>query len=436
MSQVSYAGAEVEAVTGGDALYRKIAWRIMPILFIGYIIAYLDRVNVGFAKLQMMDALKFSSAVYGFGAGVFFLGYFIFEVPSNVILHRVGARLWICRVLVVWGVISACTAFVKTPWEFYSVRFLLGIAEAGFFPGMVLYLTYWFPSHRRAKMIAMLMAGNPVSGILGGPISGYILHSMGRIEGLAGWQWLFLIEAVPAIILGVVILFYLDNRVNEATWLSPEDKALVTSEINQEAGVKTHNTVLSVFVSARVWLMCAILFGIVMGSYALGFWQPTIIRGTGIKNSFTIGLLTMIPYTVALVSMILVGQHADKWRERRWHVVVPQLVAACGFVLCTQAGSNTWIAMIGLVMAAAGVVTALPMFWALPTSFLGGAGAAAGIAFVNCTGNLAGFFSPAIIGFLRDYTNTLNSGLILVAVCLVLSAGLILTLVPAKLVNR
>jgi MFS family permease len=285
-------------------------------------------------------------------------------------------------------------------------------------------------------MIAMLMAGNPVSGILGGPVSGYILHSMGHLDGLAGWQWLFLIEAVPAVILGVVILFYLDNRVNDAKWLRPEDKALVASEISHEAGVKTHNTVLSVFISARVWLMCAILFGIVMGSYAIGFWQPTIIRQTGIKDSFTIGLLTMIPYTVALVSMILVGQHADKMRERRWHVVLPQLVAACGFVLCTQAGGNIWVAMIGLVMAAAGVVTALPMFWSLPTSFLGGAGAAAGIAFVNCTGNLAGFFSPAIIGFLRDYTHTLNSGLILVAGCLIASAALILTLVPAKLVNR
>jgi D-galactonate transporter len=408
----------------------------MPILFIGYIIAYLDRVNVGFAKLQMMDALKFSNAVYGFGAGVFFLGYFIFEVPSNVILHKVGARVWICRVLVVWGLVSACTAFVKTPWEFYSIRFLLGVAEAGFFPGMVLYLTYWFPSHRRAKMIALLMAGNPVSGILGGPMSGYILHSMGRVQGLAGWRWLFLIEAAPAIILGVVILFYLDNCVNDAKWLSAEDKALVVSEINREAAVKTHNTVLSVFISARVWLMCAILFGIVMGSYAIGFWQPTIIRQTGIKDTFVIGLLTMIPYTVALISMILVGRHADKWRERRWHVVVPQLVAACGFVLCTQAGSSTVIAMIGLVMAVVGVVTALPMFWALPTSFLGGAAAAAGIALVNCTGNLAGFFSPAIIGFLKDYTGTLNSGLLLVAACLVLSAGLILAFVPAKLVNR
>jgi MFS family permease len=436
MSQASYAGSKVDAVSSSDALYSKIAWRIMPILFIGYIIAYLDRVNVGFAKLQMMDALNFSNAVYGFGAGVFFLGYFIFEVPSNVILHKVGARLWICRVLVVWGLVSGCTAFVKTPWEFYSIRFLLGIAEAGFFPGMVLYLTYWFPSHRRAKMIALLMAGNPVAGIVGGPVSGYILHSMGHIEGLAGWQWLFLLEAVPAIILGVVILFVLDNRVHEAKWLRPEDKALVASEISQEAGVKTHNTVFSVFVSARVWLMCAILFGIVMGSYAIGFWQPTIIRETGIKDSFTIGLLTMIPYTAALVSMLLVGQSADKMRERRWHVVVPQLVAACGFILCTQAGSNTWIAMVGLVMAAAGVVTALPMFWSLPTSFLGGAGAAAGIAFVNCTGNLAGFFSPAIIGALRDYTHTLNSGLILVAASLIGSAVLILTLVPAKLVNR
>jgi D-galactonate transporter len=436
MSQASYAAPNISGVAVSPSLYSKIAWRIMPIMFIGYVIAYLDRVNVGFAKLQMMGDLKFSNSAYGLGAGIFFISYFFCEVPSNIILHKVGARVWICRVLVFWGLVSACTALVRTPMEFYAVRFLLGVAEAGFFPGMVLYLTYWFPSHRRAKMIATLMAGNPVSGIIGGPISGYILHSMGGVGGVAGWQWLFVLEALPAIILGIVILFYLDNRVADAKWLSPEEKAMITAEINEEAKVKTHHTVLSVFTSARVWLMCTILFGIVMGSYAIGFWQPTIIRQTGIKDSFDIGLLTMVPYTLALISMILVGRHADKLRERRWHVVVPNIVAAAGFILCTLAGSSTMIAMLGLVMAVVGVVTALPMFWALPTSFLGGTAAAAGIALVNCTGNLAGFVSPTVIGFLKDYTGTLNSGLLLVAASLVASAVLILTLVPAKMVNR
>ncbi len=436
MSQASQAVSGRAAASTEVLPYSKIAWRIMPILFIGYIVAYLDRVNVGFAKLQMMNDLHFSSATYGLGAGIFFISYFFCEVPSNLILHKVGARVWICRVLVVWGVVSACTALVRTPLEFYIVRFLLGIAEAGFFPGIVLYLTYWFPSHHRAKMVALLMAGNPASGIVGGPLSGYILHSFSGVHGFTGWQWLFVIEALPAVILGIGILFYLDSHVKDAKWLSPEEKAIVTADIEAEAKVKTHLSLGSVFTSARTWLMCAILFGIVMGSYAIGFWQPTIIRQTGVSNPFYIGLLTALPYTLALISMLLTGRHADKMRERRWHVVVPNLVAAVGFALCTQAGSSTVIAMAGLIMAVVGVVTALPMFWSLPTSFLGGVAAAAGIAFVNCTGNLAGFFSPAIIGALKDYTGSLNSGLFLVSVCLLASAGLILAFVPAKLVNR
>ncbi len=419
-----------------DSLYSRIAWRIMPLVFICYIVAYIDRVNVGFAKLQMMGDLKFSDAVYGFGAGVFFLGYFLFEVPSNIILHKVGARVWICRVLITWGIISGCTALVRKPWEFYSLRLLLGVAESGFFPGMVLYLTYWFPSHRRAKMVAMLMAGVPVSGMIGGPVSGYLLHHFNGHHGIAGWQWLFILEAIPAVVLGMVIFFCLDDRVVDTNWLSPEEKNFVAGEIGQEAGVKTHNTILSVFTSPRVWLMGTIFFGMEMGSYAIGFWLPTIIGQTGIKNEFTIGLLTTLPYTLGLICMILVGRHSDKTRERRWHVVAPNIVAAIGFALCTAAGSSTTIAMIGLTLAVAGVFTGLAMFWALPTSFLGGAAAAAGIALVNCTGNLGGFFSPAIIGFLKTHTGTLNSGLFLVSGCMMASAILIVALVPAKLVNR
>jgi D-galactonate transporter len=419
-----------------DSLYSRIAWRIMPILFTCYIVAYVDRVNVGFAKLQMMGDLKFSDGVYGLGAGIFFLGYFLFEVPSNLILHKVGARVWICRLLVTWGIISGCTALVRTPWQFYTIRCLLGVAESGFFPGMILYLTYWFPSHRRGKMVAVLMAGSAVSGIVGGPISGFILHHFSGRQSVAGWQWLFILEAIPAVVLGVFVFFCLNDRTVNAKWLSPEEKAVVAAEIGEEAGVKTHHTILSVFTSSRVWLMGTIFFGMEMGSYAVGFWQPTILRQTGVKDAFDIGLLTMVPYSLALIAMILVGRHSDKMRERRWHVIVPCTVAALGFALCTQAGSSTMIAMIGLTLAVVGVVTALPMFWALPTSFLGGAAAAAGIALVNCTGNLGGFFSPAIIGYLKDYTGTLNSGLFLVSGCMLTSALLIVLLVPARLVNR
>jgi D-galactonate transporter len=436
LSSARYDAPQISSTSNNDSTYRKIAWRILPILFICYIVAYIDRVNVGFARLQMMGDLKFTDEVYGLGAGIFFLGYFLFEVPSNILLHRVGARVWICRVLVTWGIVSGCTALVHTPLQFYTVRLLLGVAESGFFPGMILYLTYWFPSHRRANKVAILMAGNPVSGIIGGPTSGYILHHFSKGTGLAGWQWLFILEAIPAIILGILILFWLDDRVVDAKWLSAEQKANVAAEINDEAGSKTHHTALSVFTSARVWLMGTIWFGMEMGSYALGFWLPTIIRQTGVQDAFNIGLLTTLPYSVALVAMILVGRHSDATRERRWHVVVPNILAAAGFALCTQAGANTTIAMIGLTMATVGVVTALPMFWALPTSFLGGSAAAAGIALVNCTGNLGGFFSPAIIGFLKTHTGTLNSGLFLVAGCMLASSALILGLVPAKMVNR
>jgi len=436
VSTARYAAPNSTPMSAADALYRRIGWRIMPILFAAYIIAYVDRVNVSFAKLQMMGDLKFSESVYGLGAGIFFLGYFLFEVPSNLMLHKVGARAWICRVLVTWGIISGCTALVQTPWQFYTVRWLLGVAESGFFPGMILYLTYWFPSQRRAQMVAILLAGSAVSGIVGGPVSGYILHYVAGDLGLAGWQWLFILEALPAVILGVVVVSSLDNHVVEARWLSAEDKAFVASEIGEEADAKTHHTVGAVFRSPRIWLMGVIYFGIEMGSYAVGFWLPTIIRESGVKDTFHIGLLTAGPYAVALVAMILVGRHSDKTRERRWHLVVPCIVAAIGFAVCTQAGSSTPVAMFGLTLAVVGVVVAIPMFWALPTSFLGGIGAAAGIALVNCTGNLGGFFSPTIMGFLKTHTGTLNSGLFLVAGCMLASSILILVLVPAELVNR
>jgi D-galactonate transporter len=428
--------ASRDSAASGDSIYARVTWRFMPLLFICYVIAYLDRVNVGFAKLQMLNDLHFSEAMYGFGAGIFFIGYFFFEVPSNLLLHRLGARRWIARIMLTWAVISAATAWVTSPAMFYALRFVLGIAEAGFFPGLVLYLTYWFPARRRGKMVAFLMAGNPVSGIVGGPVSGLILQRLAGYGGMAGWQWLFIIEALPALLFGGIIYFFLDDRVNDAKWLAEHERDHIQREIDAEARTKSHASVRRTFSSLKVWLLCAILFGTVMGSYAVGFWQPTIIKTAGITDPLTIGLLTIVPYLSALVSMILVGRHADRTGERRWHVVVPQFVAASGFVLIAFAGANPWLALVGLTMAASGVVTALPMFWALPTSFLGGAGAAAGIALINSTGNLAGFVSPAVVGWLKTLTQTLNSSLFLIAACLCISALLILTQMPARLVDR
>ncbi|WP_432239657.1 MFS transporter [Herbaspirillum robiniae] len=432
------AGTAPAAAADGfaDSVFRRAAWRFIPLLFVSYVVAYLDRVNIGFAKLQMLSDLQFSDAVYGLGAGLFFLGYFIFEVPSNLLLHKLGARRWIARIMISWGLLSALTAWVDTPAAFYVIRFLLGVAEAGFFPGVILYLTYWFPAHRRGRMTAMFMAGNPVSGIVGAPLSGYIMHAFGGTMGMSGWQWLFVLEAIPAVLLSVVIYFYLDDRVADAAWLSAEEKKVIEGEVAQDASARTHNSAASAMLSGRVWLMCLILFGVIMGSYAIGFWLPSIIRGAGIADPLSIGLLAMIPYTAALIAMLLTGRSADHFRERRWHVAVPALVAACGFCLCAMSENQIVPALAGLSLGAMGVVTAVSMFWALPTSFLGGAAAAAGIALINCTGNLAGFVSPSVIGWLKMQTGSVSSGLFLVAAMLSLSALLVLLCVPARLVNR
>jgi MFS family permease len=419
-----------------DATYKRAAWRIVPLLFVCYIVAYMDRVNVGFAKLQMLADLGFSDTIYGLGAGFFFLGYFLFEVPSNLLLHRFGARRWIARIMITWAVLSMATAWVTTPAAFYVIRFLLGIAEAGFFPGVILYLTYWFPSHRRGRMTAWFMAGNPISGIIGGPLSGLVMKLLAGSFGLSGWQWLFIIEALPAIAMGIVVYLYLDDKIGDARWLRSEQKALICAEIERESRAHTHGSIRSVFVSARVWLLCFILFGIVMGSYAIGFWQPTLIRLAGIEDPLTIGMLSMIPYAAALLSMLMTARHADRTRERRWHLAVPALIASVGFSVCALSGSHLYPAMIGMTLAAVGVITALPMFWALPTGFLGGAGAATGIALINCTGNLAGFVSPSVIGWLKNQTHSLSSGLFLVAAMIAVAGVAVVILIPAKLVNR
>lgn len=421
---------------GVNATFRKVTLRVLPLLFLCYLVAYLDRVNVSFAKLSMLTDLNFSSAVYGLGAGMFFIGYFLFEIPSNMILHKVGARRWIARIMITWGLLSALMAWVETPTAFYVLRFLLGMAEAGFYPGVLLYLTLWFPAARRGRITALFMAGNPVSGIVGGPLSGFIMHAFAGFLGFTGWQWLFLVEALPALILGVVVLFYLDDSVDKAKWLSAEEKTVLSQAIESDASAKTHLSASSVFRSGRVWLLCLVYFGISIGSNTFGFWQPTIIKDAGVANPLFIGLLTTLPYIAALVCMLLAGRSADRMRERRWHVVLPILLAAIGFLICALCKDQIVASMFGLILVAIGIICAIPMFWALPTSFLGGAGAAAGIALINCTGNLGGFVSPVIMGWLTATTQSLTSGLYLVTGWLILTGALVIIFVPAKVVNR
>jgi len=412
-----------------------VSWRLLPLLLVCYLVAYLDRVNVGFAKLQMASDLHLSDAVYGLGAGIFFLGYFLFEVPSNLILHRVGARLWIARIMVSWGIISALTMFVTTPAMFYGMRFLLGLAEAGFFPGIILYLTYWYPAHRRGRMTTWFMTAVALSGVVGGPVSGYILKTFNGVNGWQGWQWLFLLEGLPSILAGVVVFFLLEDRIAKATWLSTEEKQLLERNISAEDAGKEEMPLLAVLASGRVWLMSMIYLSFVMGLYGVSFWLPTIIKATGVKDAFTIGLLSAIPFAVAVVVMVVVARSADKRRERRWHIALPGLAGALGLVLSVTWAHNTGLAMAALTLATAGIITSLPLFWSLPTAFLAGAGAAAGIAMVNSIGNLAGFLSPYAVGWLKQATGANDSGMYMLAAFMVLGAVLALS-VPARLVNK
>ncbi|MHC5307474.1 MFS transporter [Bartonella sp. LJL80] len=418
-----------------DFTYRKIAIRIVPILMICYIVAYLDRVNVGFAKLQMADDLGFSETVYGLGAGLFFIGYFFFEVPSNMLLHRVGARMWIARIMITWGLLSGLFAFVQTDWQFYILRFLLGVAEAGFYPGVILYLTYWFPSHRRGKMFAIFQAGSPAAGIFGNPLSGWIMDRFHSTAGWHGWQWMFVLEAIPAVVLGVVVLLYLDNSVKGAKWLNDEEKALVMRDIAADSeGKDAHHSFFGLLKNPMVWVMTLIYFCFVMGQYGLTLWMPTLIKASGVTSNLTIGFLGAIPFICAIIAMIIFSRSADKHRERRWHLVVPALLGAVGFIVAASATSTT-VSIIFLSMAAAGVLACAPLFWSLPTAILSGAAAAAGIAIINSIANLAGFVSPYMIGTLRDLTHSSEIGMYVLAGFLVLGAAIVLA-IPASKVNR
>jgi D-galactonate transporter len=419
------------------AAYRKVTWRLLPFLMLCYVVAYLDRVNVGFARLQMLSDLGFSETVYGLGAGMFFIGYFTFEVPSNIILHRIGARTWIARIMITWGIVSALFMFIKTPLSFYALRFVLGVAEAGFFPGIILYLTYWFPSDRRGRMISLFMMAIPLSGIFGGPVSGWIMTTFAGKAGLAGWQWLFLLEAAPALVVGAIVLLYLDNGIRSAKWLNDEEKTLLERRLAEDsAHIQPHGSLRAVLADRRVVLMCAIYFTIVMGQYGLTFWMPTLIQAAGVSGTLKIGMFTAIPYGAGAIAMVFFGRSADRRRERRWHAASAMLIGAAGLTSSAIAGTHTALAILFLTIAATGVFSCAPLFWSLPTAFLSGAAAAAGIAAINSIGNLAGFVSPYVVGWLKDLTHSTQAGMFAVSAVLDAGAAIILVFVPARLVIR
>lgn len=427
--------SEVDTAVRKSA-YRKIAFRLMPFLMLCYFCAYLDRVNVGFAKLQMMSDLQFSEAVYGLGAGIFFIGYFLCEVPSNIVLHKVGARRWIARIMITWGILSGCFAFVQTEWQFYTLRFLLGVAEAGLAPGLLLYLTYWFPSYRRARMTVLWFIAIPISGMIGGPLSGLIMDRMSGVHGWFGWQWMFLIEAIPTVVVGLLVLAVLKDSVQDANWLTQGEKNLVKQELAQDNQHKEgHGSIKEFVADKRLWLLAGIYFCVVMGQYAITFWLPTLIRNSGISDNWHIGLLTSLPYMCAIVVMLLAGRSGDHFQERRWHLIIPMCAGAIALTLATLLASNLTLSLIFLCIAASGVLTASSLFWMLPTNFLGGVSAAAGIAAVNSFANLAGFCSPYLIGWVTTNTGSNAIGMFLITAVLIFGASLVLR-VPAKLVNR
>ena len=413
-------------VTAESSAYRRVTLRLIPFLLLCYVVAYLDRVNVGFAKLQMLSDLRMSDTAYGIGAGIFFIGYFLFEVPSNLILHRVGARKWIARIMVTWGVLSMLTMFVTGPYTFYLLRFLLGLAEAGFFPGIVYYLTHWYPGSRRARIIALFMTGVAISGVIGGPLSGLIMSRMAGVAGWAGWQWLFLLEGIPSVVMGVAVFFYLPDRIQTAVWLSePERRCLVRNLEAEPAGVE-HASVFDTLRDPRVLLYAGISFCFVMGLYGISFWLPQLIRTMGVEDAARIGVLSSIPSACAAVFMVLVGWSSDRRGERRWHLVFGAVMGATGLVMAGMFSTSLVIGLAAMSAAMAGSLSNIALFWTLPTAALRGASAAAGIAAINSIGNLAGFLSPYLIGVAKDATGSAAAGLYVIAVFLLLGGVLVI----------
>lgn len=413
---------------------RRVALRIVPFIMLLYFIAYIDRVNIGFASLTMNKDLGFSPAVFGFGAGIFFWGYFLFEVPSNIVLDKVGARIWIARVMVTWGLCSGAMAFVWDATSFNVLRFLLGASEAGFFPGIILYLSYWFPARRRAAITSLFMAAAPLSVVIGSPISSLLLE-MNGVAGFKGWQWLFLLEAAPAIVLGFVVFFYMTDRPEQAKWLADDERAWLVETMNAETAAKAsvaHVGVLRGLLDIRVLALALVYFGTSAGLYTLGIWAPQIIKGFGLGN-LEVGLLNAIPPTVAVVAMYLWSWHSDRRNERTWHVVIACIAAAVGLVV---AGISSTVlgAVTALVLVNVGISCAKPPLWSMPTLFLSGSAAATGIATINSIGNLGGFVGPAMIGWIKDRSGSFLGGLWFVAGLLVVSA--VLTLVLARSANR
>jgi ACS family tartrate transporter-like MFS transporter len=402
----------------------KLSARLVPFLIVCYFVAYLDRVNVSFAALTMNKDVGLSASAFGFGAGIFFLAYFLFEVPSNLFLERFGARKWIARIMFTWGLLSGAMAFVVGEYSFYTLRALLGVAEAGFFPGIIFYLTLWFPAVYRARIIGYFMAAIPLSTVIGAPMSGFLL-GMDGVMGLKGWQWLFIIEAAPALVLSVVVYYYLPDRPADATWLQPQERAWLVGRLEEERRRREsvrHYSVTEALLNPKVLALSAVYFGCVAVNYGLSFFLPQIVKEFGVSN-LQAGFISALPYAVGLIGIVWWGRRSDRLLERRFHLAFPLFLASAGIGLSTALDDPT-LKMIALSIAGFGIFANLPVFWTFPTAFLSGAAAAGGIAMINSIGNLAGFGGPYAMGRLRDLTGTYTMGLLSLSV-----VGLIATLI-------
>jgi MFS family permease len=401
-----------------EAAYAKATWRLLPFLVVLWIIAWIDRVNIGFAKLEMLDDLKFSEAAYGFGAGIFFLGYFLFEVPSNLLLTRIGARKTIARITIGWGLTSILMMWVKTTTVFYALRFLLGAFEAGFYPGVILYLTYWYPTARRAGPFGLFMSASAFAGVIGGPLAGGILTHLNGAYGWAGWQWLFLIEGMPSIVAGIVTLFYLTDRPEEARWLTSDERRFIEDDLEKdqrEMGVREHRVLMSLG-DPSLWLLILIFFCIIAANSALTFWGPSAVKDLGFGDAVSIGWIMAAIYLIGGAGMILNGSHSDRSGEVRYHCALAALAGAIGIaVLAVAIKAGVVLPLLALAVAIIGTMSAIPVFWQLPNRILTGAAAAAGVALINSIANLAGFASPWLIGELKSATGGLSSGLLIIA---------------------
>lgn len=414
----------------GRRTLSKVRWHLIPFIFLCYVIAYIDRINISFAARSMQSDLGLDDVVYGRGAGLFFLGYFLFEIPSNLILQRVGARLWIARIMIVWGFVSMAMIYVKGTWSYYGMRVLLGLAEAGFFPGMVLFLTYWIPARERAQTGALFMIAAPVAAMLQSPISGALLK-MDGMGGLEGWQWLFLVEGFPAVILGILCLFALTDKPEDARWLATEEREWLIREMASDRAAREAHRNVSLsqsLTNGKVWLLCLIYFLNAAVTYGIFLWLPKMLQEVSGLKDFQLGLLTAVPFAVAIVTMILISRHSDRTRERRWHLAGCAITGAAGLLMAVLFQKQTLLFVLGFTLCQAGQRSIMSLFWSIPPMFLGRTAAAAGIALINAIGNLGGYFGSDLMGSLKKTTGGYTVGLLVLAGALVVLSALVVSL--------